>query len=70
MTDLYVLAAVRMKELELRRQAELARWGPGWVSRDVGQSVSRPRIVLAQWLMRAAERLWPEAGHTVAGGTR
>jgi hypothetical protein len=68
MTDAYLLAVVRMKEL--RREAELERRGPGRAPRDVGPSVSRLRIVLAQWLMAAAERLWPEAGRKVTGGAR
>jgi hypothetical protein len=66
MNDQYLLAVVRMEEL--RREAELARrWR---APRDVEQSVSRPRIVLAQWLMAAAQRLWPQAGHKVMGETR
>ena len=68
MTDLYLLAMVRMKELDQRRESELARWDR--MPRDDGHSVSRPRVVLAQWLMAAAERLWPEAGRTVMGGAR
>jgi hypothetical protein len=64
MTDLFLLAVVRMKELQ--REAELAGRAP----RPVRQSVGRSRIVLAQWLMAAAERLWPEAGRKVAGGAR
>jgi hypothetical protein len=68
MTDLYLLATVRMRELQ--REAELARWGRRRVSRDVGRSVSPVRIVLAQWLIAAAERLWPEAGRKVIGGAR
>ena len=70
MMDPYLLAMVRMKEQELRRESELARWGRGWAPREGGRSVSRPRVVLAQWLMAAAERLWPEAGRTVLGGMR
>ena len=66
MTDQYLLAVVRMEEL--RREAELAR--RRGTPRDVGQSVSRPRIVLARWLMAAAERLWPQAGREVMGGAR
>jgi hypothetical protein len=66
MTDLYLLAAVRMKEL--RREAELA--GRGRAPREVPQSVSRPRVVLAQWLMAAARRLAPEAGREAIGGAR
>jgi hypothetical protein len=66
MMDLYLLAAVRMKEL--RREAELARRGRA--PRDVGPSASRPRIVLAQWLIAVAERLWPEAGRKVMGEAR
>jgi hypothetical protein len=68
MTDAYLLAVVRMKEL--RREAELARRGPGRPPRNVGRSVGRLRIVLAQLLMAAAERLWPEAGREVVGGAR
>jgi hypothetical protein len=68
MMDLYLFAAVRAKELELRREAEFARRGRP--ARDVGQSVSRPRIVLAQWLIAAAERLWPDAGRKLMGGVR
>ncbi|MBM2620533.1 hypothetical protein JIG36_34035 [Actinoplanes sp. LDG1-06] len=67
MIDLYLLATVRMKEL--RHEAELARRGRG-PRDDDRASVSRPRIVLAQWLMAVAERLWPEAGRDVAGVTR
>jgi len=66
MTDQYLLAVVRMEELG--REAELARRRRA--PRDVGQSVSRPRIVLAQWLMAAAEWLWPQAGRKVMGGAR
>ncbi|WP_203721024.1 hypothetical protein [Paractinoplanes brasiliensis] len=57
--DLYLLATLRMKER--LRQAELAQLRP---------SVSRPRIVLARWLMAAARRLWPEAGREMAGAIR
>jgi hypothetical protein len=70
MTDVYLLAMVRLLELEQRREAELARWGREQAPRDAGHPVSRPRIVLAQWLMAAAERLWPAAGREVMGGTR
>jgi hypothetical protein len=66
MTDLYLLAAVRIRELQ--READLARRGRA--PRDDGPMVSRPRIVLAQWLIAAAERLWPDAGHKVMGGAR
>jgi hypothetical protein len=67
MTDQYLLLAVVRME-ELRREAGLARRGraPG----DVGQSVSRPRVVLARWLMAAAQWLWPQAGREVMGGAR
>jgi hypothetical protein len=68
MMDVYLLAAVRMRELELRREAELARWRRE--PRDVGRSVSRSRIVLAQWLIVAAVRLWPEGAPKVMGGAR
>jgi hypothetical protein len=72
MTDAYLLAILRMKEL--RREAELARRGrgrePGRPPREGGPSVSRLRVVLAQWLMAAAERLWPEVGRNVMGGAR
>jgi hypothetical protein len=66
MMDQYLLAVVRMEEL--RREAELARRGRA--PRDVGQPVSRPRVVLARWLMAAAEWLWPESGRKVMGGAR
>ena len=68
MTDLYLLATVRIKELE--RQAELARRGLGpapWESEPV---TSRGRVVLARWFLAAAERLWPEARREVMGGVR
>jgi hypothetical protein len=68
MTDLYLLATVRMKELQ--QQAERARRGRGpapWESEPV---VGRGRIVVARWLMAAAGRLWPEAGREVLGGAR
>jgi len=68
MIDPYLLAMARMKELDQRRESDLARWGR--MPRDGGHSVSRPRVVLAQWLMAAAERLWPEARRTVMGGAR
>ena len=67
MMDQYLLLAVVRME-ELRREAELARRRRA--PRDVGQSVSRPRIVLAQWLMAAAQWLWPESGREVMGGAR
>ena len=64
MTDLYLLASVRMKELA--REAELARRGE-----PIRRPVSRPRIMLARWLLALAARLWPEAGrHYVMGGSR
>lgn len=66
MTDQYLLAVVRMEEL--RREADIARRRR--LPRGVGQPVSRPRIVLAQWLMAAAEWLWPETGRKVMGGAR
>lgn len=70
MTDLYVSAMVRMRETELRRTDERARWERGWPPRDGRQPVSRTRIVLARWLMAAAERLWPQAGREAMGATR
>jgi hypothetical protein len=66
MTELFLLAVVRMEEL--RREAELARRGR--TPREVGQSVSRPRVVLARWLMAAADRLWPQGVREVMGGAR
>jgi len=66
MTDQYLLAVVRMEEL--RREAELARRGRA--PQDVGHSAGRPRVVVAQWLMAAAEWLWPEVGRKVMGGAR
>ena len=66
MTDLYLLAVVRMKEL--RCEAELARRGRP--ARDRGQSVGRLRMALARWLIAAAQWLWPEAGREVMGGAR
>jgi hypothetical protein len=68
MMDLYLLAVVRMKEL--RREAELAGRGRGRPAREGGRSVSRPRMVLARWLIAAAEWLWPEAGRPAMGGAR
>jgi len=68
--DPYLLAMVRMKELEQRRESALARWGRRPAPRNRGRSVSRPRVVLAKWLMAAARRLWPEAGRTLMGGAR
>jgi hypothetical protein len=67
MSDLYLLATVRMKEL--RREAELARRGrPGG---EVRRTVSRPRTMLARWLMALAARLAPETGrHYAMGGPR
>jgi hypothetical protein len=67
MTDQYLLLAVVRME-ELRREAGIARRGRS--PRDVGQSVSRPRIVLARWLMAAAQWLWPQASREVMGGAR
>lgn len=67
MIDPYLLGVARMKEAELRRESELARRGRARTPQHVGKSVSRTRIVLAQWLISAAERLWPEAGRTVTG---
>jgi hypothetical protein len=65
MTDMYLLATVRMKELA--REAEVARRGRAAIPRPVG----RPRIMLARWLLALAARLWPEAGrHYVMGGSR
>ncbi|GAB2621824.1 hypothetical protein Aab01nite_77230 [Paractinoplanes abujensis] len=64
MMDVYLLATVRMKELQ--REAALRPRSP----RDEKPPVGRPRIVLAQWLMAGARRLWPEAGRDVAGVTR
>ena len=65
MTDLYLLASVRLKELA--REAEVARRGRASFPR----LVSRPRIMLARWLLALAGRLWPEAGrHYVMGGSR
>jgi len=69
MMDLYPLAVVRMRELELR-EAELARQGRARAPQDAGRPVSRPRIVLARGLIAAAERLWPEAGRQVMGAAR
>lgn len=66
MRDLYLLAAVRDKELELRRQTCLAGAAPA----AGGPMVSRPRRVLARGLMAVAERLWPEVGRVVIGGAR
>ncbi|MBL7255750.1 hypothetical protein [Paractinoplanes lichenicola] len=63
--DVYLLATVRMKELQ--REAELRQRSP---QSDDKPAVGRHRIVLAQWLMAGAERLWPEAGRGVAGVAR
>jgi hypothetical protein len=63
MMDLYLVATLRMRELQ--REAELARLG-----RPEPALPSRLRIALARRLMGAAERLWPEVGHPVAGGAR
>jgi len=61
MTDLYLLATVRMKELE-------RRLGPApWESEP---ALSRGRMVLARWFLAAAERLWPEARREVMEGVR
>ena len=68
MMDLYLLATVRMKEL--RREAELARRGRERPARGGGQSAGRPRVVLAGWLIAAAEWLSPEAGRKVMGEAR
>jgi hypothetical protein len=58
--DPYLLGMARMKEAELRRRTP----------EDVGRPVGRTRIVLARWLIAAAERLWPEAGRKVIGEAR
>jgi len=63
MMDLYLIAAVRAKELELRHEAELARCRRA-------QPVSRSRIVLAKWLMATAARLWPEGRRELIGEAR
>jgi hypothetical protein len=70
MVDLYLLAVVRAREIELRRETELAHQGRARAPRDVRQQVGRSRIVLAQWLIAVAERLWPEAGRRVMGEAR
>jgi len=59
MTDLYLLATVRLRERE-REQRE----------RAAGRPVSRSRVVLAQWLVAGADRLWPDAGREVWEGAR
>jgi hypothetical protein len=68
MRELSLLASVRAKEVEQRRQA----WPADWVQppRSGRTSVSRPRRVLARWLMAAAGQLWPEGARTVPGGVR
>lgn len=63
MTDMYLLAVVRMKEL--RREAELARRGT-----PVAPRAGRSRIMLAQWLMAMAARLSPEVARNAMGGAR
>lgn len=64
MTDLYLLAAVRMKEL--RREAELSRrGGPPRPPRT-----PRTRIVLATWLVALANRISPETTRYAIGGMR
>lgn len=68
MRDLYLLAAVREKERALRRPAGPGRSEPP--PAGGGPTVSRPRRVLARALMAVAERLWPEVGRMVIGGTR
>jgi len=66
MTDLYLLATVRLRELH--REAELQRRGRP--PREFEPAVGRSRIVLARWLLAAAERLWPEARRGMLGGAR
>jgi hypothetical protein len=66
MNDMYLLATVRMKEL--RREAEMAR--RGHVPVQDSATMSRPRIVLAQWLVAAARRLSPEVAGNAMGGAR
>jgi hypothetical protein len=61
MTDMYLLAVVRMKEL--RRQAEVSRRGKP-------PRTPRARIVLATWLVALARRLSPEATRYAIGGMR
>ncbi|MFG1609079.1 hypothetical protein [Actinoplanes sp. NPDC049265] len=66
MTDLYLLAAVRMKEL--RREVEMAYRGNA--PQADFRTVRRSRIVLAQWLVAAARRLSPEVAGNVVEGAR
>jgi len=61
MSDMYLLAVVRMKEL--RREAELSRRGKP-------SRTPRARIVLATWLVALATRLAPETTRYAIGGTR